>query len=198
MDLPAPPDPLPRPVVDTHCHLDATQELSGLEPADALARAAAVGVPRVVQVGCDRSEADDLVRRLGPVLLPGPSAQLALTPRPVVRLAGRGALADEVGRLLESCGLGVLLEDGESAASAASTPGRVDGARQQVGVVVGGASFVMGFAMVWWIWWLAALALVVGLAAFLTRMFGEEKLRRFSADEIAAIEGAHGPRAFPA
>jgi bacteriocin biosynthesis cyclodehydratase domain-containing protein len=92
----------------------------------------------VVQVGCDRSEADDLVRRLGPVLLPGPSAQLALTPRPVVRLAGRGALADEVGRLLESCGLGVLLEDGESAASAASTPGRVDGARQQVGVVVGG------------------------------------------------------------
>ena len=53
MDLPAPPDPLPRPVVDTHCHLDATQELSGLEPADALARAAAVGVPRVVQVGCD-------------------------------------------------------------------------------------------------------------------------------------------------
>lgn len=94
----------------------------------------------VVQVGCDRSEALDLVRRLGPVLLSGPSAQLALTPRPVVRLAGRGALADEVGRLLESCGLGVLLEDGESAASAASTPGRgrVDGARQHVGVVVGG------------------------------------------------------------
>jgi len=94
----------------------------------------------VVQVGCDRSEAVDLVRRLGPVLLLGPSAQLALTSRPVVRLAGRGALADEVGRLLESCGLGVLLEDGESAASAASTPGRgrVDGARQHVGVVVGG------------------------------------------------------------
>ena len=89
----------------------------------------------VVQVGCDRSEALDLVRRLGPVLLPGPSAQLALTPRPVVRLAGRGALADEVGRLLESCGLGVLLEDGDSALS---TPGRLDGARPHVGVAVGG------------------------------------------------------------
>ena len=53
MDLPAPPEPLPHPVVDTHCHLDATLELSGLDPADALARAASVGVPRVVQVGCD-------------------------------------------------------------------------------------------------------------------------------------------------
>jgi len=53
VDLPAPPEPLPLPVVDTHCHLDATEELSGLDPADALARAAAVGVTRVVQVGCD-------------------------------------------------------------------------------------------------------------------------------------------------
>jgi bacteriocin biosynthesis cyclodehydratase domain-containing protein len=94
----------------------------------------------VVQVGCDGSEAADLVRQLGPVVLPGPTARRTPAPRPVVRLAGRGALADEVGRVLESCGLGVLLEDGESAASAASTPGRgrVDGARQHVGVVVGG------------------------------------------------------------
>jgi TatD DNase family protein len=53
VDLPAPPEPLPHPVVDTHCHLDATQGFSGLEPAEALAGAAAVGVPRVVQVGCD-------------------------------------------------------------------------------------------------------------------------------------------------
>ncbi|MCW2810917.1 MAG: AraC family transcriptional regulator [Friedmanniella sp.] len=53
MPLPDRPDPLPSPVVDTHCHLDVTQEVSGLEPADALARAASVGVTRLVQVGCD-------------------------------------------------------------------------------------------------------------------------------------------------
>jgi len=92
----------------------------------------------VVQVGCNRSEAVDLVRQLGSVVLPGPPARRTPLPRPVVRLAGRGALADEVGRLLESCGVGVLLEDGESAASAVSTPGRLDGARPHVGVAVGG------------------------------------------------------------
>ncbi|MFL6026599.1 MAG: TatD family hydrolase [Friedmanniella sp.] len=53
MDLPAPPEPLPHPVVDSHCHLDATADFSGLEPADALRRAAEVGVTRLVQVGCD-------------------------------------------------------------------------------------------------------------------------------------------------
>jgi TatD DNase family protein len=40
-------------VVDSHCHLDATAEVSGLDPVEALRRAAAVGVPRLVQVGCD-------------------------------------------------------------------------------------------------------------------------------------------------
>ena len=36
--------------MDTHCHLDATAEFSGLEPADALRRAAEVGVPRLVRL----------------------------------------------------------------------------------------------------------------------------------------------------
>jgi TatD DNase family protein len=53
VDLPALPEPLPHPVVDSHCHLDATLESSGLEPAEALRRAAEVGVTRLVQVGCD-------------------------------------------------------------------------------------------------------------------------------------------------
>lgn len=51
--LPAP-EPLPHPVVDNHCHLDIAR---GDEPAlpvvDALATAAAAGVPRIVQIGCD-------------------------------------------------------------------------------------------------------------------------------------------------
>jgi TatD DNase family protein len=47
------PEPLPRPVVDSHCHLDAAEAFSGLAPEEAIRRAAAVGVTRIVQVGCD-------------------------------------------------------------------------------------------------------------------------------------------------
>lgn len=54
-----PPDPLPSPVIDSHCHLDIDR--SPDEPAlpldEALARAAAVGVRAVVQVGCDLASA---------------------------------------------------------------------------------------------------------------------------------------------
>ena len=53
MELPALPDPLPMPVVDSHCHLDSTQALSGLEPDEAIRLAAEVGVTRIVQIGCD-------------------------------------------------------------------------------------------------------------------------------------------------
>ena len=51
---PPPPEPLPHPVVDNHCHIDIT----GAEPADAVAAAAAVGVPRIVQIGCDLDGAE--------------------------------------------------------------------------------------------------------------------------------------------
>ena len=48
------PEPLPHPVVDHHCHLDMSR---GDEPlpdvAATLADAAAVGVDRVVHIGCD-------------------------------------------------------------------------------------------------------------------------------------------------
>jgi len=47
------PDPLPAPVVDSHCHLDSTQAHSGLEPDEAIRLAAEVGVTRIVQIGCD-------------------------------------------------------------------------------------------------------------------------------------------------
>jgi TatD DNase family protein len=53
-DRPPAPEPLPHPVVDNHCHLDIGR---GGQPAlpveEALAAAAAVGVPRIVQIGCD-------------------------------------------------------------------------------------------------------------------------------------------------
>lgn len=48
------PEPLPAPVVDTHCHLEhARADAPTLPPEDALAMASQVGVSRVVQVGCD-------------------------------------------------------------------------------------------------------------------------------------------------
>jgi len=56
---PEAPEPLPSPVVDNHCHLDHRAYAKGIEgglliPVDeALDRAAAVGVTRIVQVGCD-------------------------------------------------------------------------------------------------------------------------------------------------
>lgn len=55
------PEPLHHPVVDTHCHLDVhDRSLHGdvaPDPADALQQAAAVGVTRVVQIGCDLESA---------------------------------------------------------------------------------------------------------------------------------------------
>ena len=51
-DRPPAPDPLPHPVVDNHCHLDIARG-EPLPHDEALAAAAAVGVPRVVQIGCD-------------------------------------------------------------------------------------------------------------------------------------------------
>ena len=53
VSLPPLPDPLPHPVVDSHCHLDTAQEVSGLDPAEAIEKAAAVGVTKIVQIGCD-------------------------------------------------------------------------------------------------------------------------------------------------
>ncbi len=53
-ERPPAPEPLPHPVVDNHCHLDLGR---GDDPAtpveEAVAGAAAVGVPRIVQIGCD-------------------------------------------------------------------------------------------------------------------------------------------------
>ncbi len=58
MSKPPAPQPLPRPVVDNHTHLDHTRR--GDEPTpvgQALAEAAAVNVTRMVQIGCDLAAA---------------------------------------------------------------------------------------------------------------------------------------------
>jgi TatD DNase family protein len=53
MTRPPAPEPLPHPVVDNHCHLDMGLGEDHLRVEDALAQAAAVGVARIVQIGCD-------------------------------------------------------------------------------------------------------------------------------------------------
>ena len=51
---PPAPEPLPHPVVDNHCHLDVVRDEGDPFPVEeAVAAAAAVGVTRIVQIGCD-------------------------------------------------------------------------------------------------------------------------------------------------
>ena len=90
-DRPPAPDPLPIPVVDNHTHLDISRD--GEEPPDlarAIAEAAAVGVPRMVQIGCDLPGARFTVEVIDryAALLGG----VALHPNEAPRLAERGEL----------------------------------------------------------------------------------------------------------
>ena len=90
--LPTAPDPLPIDVVDNHVHLDIGRD--GAEPldvAEAVARARAVGVSRLVQVGCDLEAIGftiDAVERFPEVL-----GAIALHPNEVPRLAAAGTLS---------------------------------------------------------------------------------------------------------
>lgn len=54
MTRPPHPEPLPHPVIDNHCHLDTTRGDEEPWPVvEALVAAAAVGVTRIVQIGCE-------------------------------------------------------------------------------------------------------------------------------------------------
>jgi TatD DNase family protein len=92
---PPAPEPLPSPVVDDHCHLDipaAARDEAAEERSldEALAAAAAVGVPRAVQVGYDVASSRWSVdaATAHPQLLAG----VALHPNEAPRLAARGEL----------------------------------------------------------------------------------------------------------
>jgi TatD DNase family protein len=88
-----PPEPLPRAVVDNHTHLDISRDgreitLGDLGPA--LAAAAAVGVHRVVQIGCDLPSARFAVQAAQEYA--GVVAGVALHPNEAPRLAAAGRL----------------------------------------------------------------------------------------------------------
>ncbi len=62
-DVPAAPAPLPIPVVDNHVHLDIARDgETAPSVSDAVKAASAVGVTRLVQVGCDLPGARFTVR----------------------------------------------------------------------------------------------------------------------------------------
>ena len=88
---PSAPEPLPHPVVDNHCHLDmGIGGTAPLTPEEALAASAAVGVPRIVQIGCDLPGARWAVataERHEAIV-----AGVALHPNEAPRLASAGAL----------------------------------------------------------------------------------------------------------
>ncbi len=91
-------------MVDNHCHLDITRD--GEEPVsieDAVAAAAAVGVPRIVQIGCDLPGARWAVEAAAThdALVAG----VAIHPNEAPRLAAAGRLdeaLDEIDRLASS------------------------------------------------------------------------------------------------
>jgi TatD DNase family protein len=111
-ELPDLPDPLPVPVVDSHCHLDSTQAKSGLDPEEAIRLAAEVGVTRIVQIGCDPEGCRWAVEaaerwpsviagvaihpndaaRMGPDLVPGIELVETLAQHPRVRAVGETGL----------------------------------------------------------------------------------------------------------
>jgi TatD DNase family protein len=112
VELPTLPDPLPAPVVDSHCHLDSTQAKSGLQPEEAIRLAGQVGVTKIVQIGCDPEGCRWAVQaaerwpsviagvaihpndaaRMGPDLMPGIELVETLAQHPQVRAVGETGL----------------------------------------------------------------------------------------------------------
>ena len=92
-ERPPAPEPLPHPVVDNHCHLEMALDGSDVLTAeDVLSASAAVGVPRIVQIGCELESARWSVRVAEE--LAGIVAGVALHPNEAPRLAAAGTFDD--------------------------------------------------------------------------------------------------------
>lgn len=57
------------------------------------------------------------------------------------------------------------------------------------GLALGGSAFVLGFAVVWHIWWLAAIGLLAVIGTVIARSFAINTTRVIPAAEVAEIEG---------
>lgn len=94
---PPAPEPLPVPVYDNHTHLEFEDGLDVLDPLDSLARAEAVGVAGVVQVGTDLETS-----RWGAELAasdPRVLAAVALHPNEAPKLFAAGRLCEQLSEI---------------------------------------------------------------------------------------------------
>ena len=88
---PPAPEPLPRPVVDSHCHIDMRGgDEDALTARQSVERAAAVNVTGIVQVGCSIRDVADAVEmaEAHPQIL----AAIGIHPNEAPRLAAKGEL----------------------------------------------------------------------------------------------------------
>ena len=105
MTWPETPERLPSPVVDNHCHMDMPPRgLAGMSVDEALDRAAAVNVTRIVQVGCDLPGARwavETAKAYDSVV-----AAVALHPNEAPRLAEGGTLEEALAEINVLAGSG--------------------------------------------------------------------------------------------
>jgi TatD DNase family protein len=112
---PEPPPPLTTPVLDSHCHLDIRDGDAEMSVAEAVAASAAVGVPRIVQIGCDLPSARwsvEVARGRTDVV-----AGVALHPNEAPRIEqqqGRSALEAALAEIDELAGEPVVRTVGET------------------------------------------------------------------------------------
>jgi cytochrome o ubiquinol oxidase subunit 1 len=66
-----------------------------------------------------------------------------------------------------------------------------------VGVIQSGLALLLGFAMVWYMWWLALLAFVALVVVTVAHTFNYNRDYYIPADEVARIEGARPPHSRP-
>ncbi len=121
---PPAPEPLPHPVVDTHCHLDIADHdvVDGWDASAAIVAAADVGVTRIVQIGCDLPSARWAVEaaQRRPSLVAG----VALHPNEAPRLAELGELDAAYAEIERLAGAPVVRVVGETGLDFFRTTGR--------------------------------------------------------------------------
>lgn len=105
MSWPETPERLPFPVVDNHCHMDMPpRDVDILSVDEALDRAAAVNITRIVQVGCDLPGARwavEIAQAYDSVV-----AAVALHPNEAPRLAEAGKLEEALAEIDSLAGSG--------------------------------------------------------------------------------------------
>ena len=60
------------------------------------------------------------------------------------------------------------------------------------GFIIAGCAFVVAFAMIWHIWWLAITGLAGVLVSLIRHAFDDDRYYHLGADEVRRIEGLHG------